>query len=62
MFPDFSGLGDGMKSLNEKFDRLIELLEKIESNTRKPNPQAEAQRMGNLSTPADFVEMARRMG
>lgn len=39
MFPDFSGLGEGMKSLNDKFDRIIALLEKIESNTHKPNPQ-----------------------
>ena len=39
MFPDFSGLGDGMKSLNEKFDMIIALLQKIESNTRKPNLQ-----------------------
>lgn len=36
MFPDFSGLGEGMKSLNEKFDRIIALLEKIESNTHQP--------------------------
>lgn len=40
MFPDLSGLGDGMKSLNDKFDRIIALLEKIESNTHNPDAVA----------------------
>lgn len=40
MFPDFSGLGDGMKSLNDKFEHIIALLEKIESNTRNPDTVA----------------------
>ena len=33
MFPDFSQFGKSIDTLSEKFDRIIQLLEKIEKNT-----------------------------
>lgn len=38
MFPDFSQMGKGIDALNEKFDRIIALLEIIADNTAPVAP------------------------